>query len=242
MRRALLEERMAGHSDGHARLSPVGPSNEETHLRMLELGLEGSVCKRRDSRYVSGGRGQSWVKIKPQETCEAKIVGFKDGTGSNAGMVGAFKIELETGAETTCKVLTNQLRAAVTENPQSFLGRTIEVKHHGVQATGKVRHPQFLRFRDDKDNLTPRERQVAAALIASAEAPRTRERQVRQMTRPAQRRMRNYQAMGDAKLLKVRDELLYEGDAYSRAVESGSGNPAADLAVVQGLLRERGLG
>lgn len=222
-------------------LSPAGDASQEAHEKFLALGLEGSVCKHKDSPYRNG-RSPHWVKIKPQETIDAKIVGFKEGTGSNAGLAGAIKFELPGGVESTCKILDKQLRAAATEEPEMFIGRTIEVKHHGVQTSGKVRHPQFLRFRDDKDQLTEREIQVREAILQTAEPRQTRKAQAHEAIKEPTRRMRNYGAMGDAKLLDSRSSLeMQAGEAYERCIDRGSGNPDADLAVVRQLCEEKGL-
>jgi hypothetical protein len=35
------------------------------------------------------------------------------------------------------------------ENAAKMVGRRIEIKHHGATAHGRVRHPIFLRIRDD---------------------------------------------------------------------------------------------
>lgn len=54
-------------------------------------------------------------------------------------------------------------------------------------------------------------------------------------------RMRNYGAMGDAKLLACVDELANrEGDAYDRCVSKG-GDAAEDLAVARSVAQQRGL-
>ena len=47
--------------------------------------LEGVVAKRRDSRYRSGTRSSSWIKIKHQQMQEAVIVGWRSGQGQPVG-------------------------------------------------------------------------------------------------------------------------------------------------------------
>lgn len=241
-----LEDRVRQPSELlHVRLAPYGPSSQESHEAMLTLGLEGSVCKRKDSRYTSGARSPKWVKIKPQATADATVIGFKDGQNGFAGLVGAIEFRLPNGKESRCSGFDMGLRKLMTDNPERYIGRTIEVKHHGETAEGKLRHPQFSRFRDDLDNLSPRERQVEMALQATAGTQTPREKQIRRANMNPRAasgpKRRNYGAMGDAKLLKVRDELQYEGDAYERALERGSGDPAGDLVHVNELIQARGL-
>jgi hypothetical protein len=55
-------------------------------------------------------------------------------------------------------------------------------------------------------------------------------------------KMRNYRAMRDDNLLRARDELFEGGEAYDRCLERGSGDPAADRAVVEALIAERRIG
>lgn len=54
------------------------------------LGLEGVVAKERDSRYVEGRRSRAWIKLKHQRTQEVVVVGWRPGTGSAAGGIGAL--------------------------------------------------------------------------------------------------------------------------------------------------------
>jgi len=162
------------------------------------------------------------VKVKPQVTAEAKVIGFKPGKGSLAGMVGAFEVEmLDTGARTTVKCGTNERHRDVTANPERWLNVVIEVKHHGLGATGVPRHPQFLRRRDDRDAEAPVQRTVKEVRM-SAPSPR------------------NYGAMKDDKLLRVMQELENGGDAAERCKAKGF-SPADDLVRVRQIADSRGL-
>lgn len=51
-----------------------------------------------------------------------------------------------------CSGFSEEIRAYMTEHQEELIGKVIEVKGHEVmKKTGKVRHPRFLRFREDKD-------------------------------------------------------------------------------------------
>ena len=57
-----------------------------------ELGLEGIVAKRRDSRYVPGERSSSWLKLKLDRQQEFVIGGYRPGTnGIDALLVGYYE-------------------------------------------------------------------------------------------------------------------------------------------------------
>lgn len=225
-RRAILEALFDGPEFDHLRLSPVAPATQAQHEAFLELGLEGSVCKRTNGRYENR-RSAAWVKIKPQTSDEAKIVGFKPGKkgGQWDGKVGAFEVVmLASGARTTVKCGTNARHEEATDHPERWKNVVIEIKHHGLGKDGVPRHPQFLRRRDDR---------------SGAEAPEPTPRRAPKMSTG---RMRNYGAMGDAKLLRCIGELRSQkGDAYDRCVNGGSGTPEQDLAVAQEVALERDL-
>jgi ATP-dependent DNA ligase len=217
----------------------------DAHDRYLALGYEGTVAKRRTATYT-GGRAQSWLKIKPKETAEGEVIGFKDGTAGTAldGKVGAFRVRmLASGAETTVKCGTQARHEDATANPNNWLGVVIEISHHGIGDTGKPRHPSFVRRRDDHEGPqeTPRQRQVRLAMEAEKVSKKG------ERGEPKMGRMRNYAAMGDDKLVRVREELRagINGaggeDAYDRCMNGGSGEPVRDLAVVEQLMREKGL-
>ncbi len=56
---------------------------EDFQAAVIEQGLEGSVAKRRRSRYEPGIRSRSWLKVKARREQELVIVGYEPGTGSH---------------------------------------------------------------------------------------------------------------------------------------------------------------
>jgi len=59
-----------------------------------ELGLEGVMAKRLDSRYRPGKRSKDWVKVKNIRTQEVVIGGWTAGSGRRAGGIGALLLGL----------------------------------------------------------------------------------------------------------------------------------------------------
>ncbi|MFD7310459.1 non-homologous end-joining DNA ligase [Promicromonospora sp. NPDC059942] len=55
-----------------------------------ELGLEGVIAKRRDSRYAVGRRTRDWIKIKHARTQEVVVGGWRPGQGRRATTVGSL--------------------------------------------------------------------------------------------------------------------------------------------------------
>jgi len=239
-RRAILE---SANLDGYISRTDVFEATPRALQVALATGFEGVVCKQRDSVYVNG-RSPSWVKIKAEWTCEAMIVGWEVGTGSNAARLGALHVTLldendapkvgPDGKPVTTKVgggFTDAQRQEFaglkppTFTPQGWgAGTVIEIKHNGEMASGKVRHPTFVRLRNDKaPKPTPR-RQPAT--------PRT----------PAPGSwVRNYGAMGDAKLTQcIRELHLGSGDAVDRVNQKGGNvnfnlHRAIEAAVAKGI-------
>jgi bifunctional non-homologous end joining protein LigD len=70
--------------------SPVFEDGEKLLDYVREHGLEGVVAKQNASRYVEGGRGDTWVKTKIRLQDEYLVVGYTPGEGSRAGTFGAL--------------------------------------------------------------------------------------------------------------------------------------------------------
>lgn len=81
---ALVTER------GIVHVPPAGTDGPAAARTSAELGLEGVVAKRRESRYRPGRRSPSWLKIKHTSSVEVVVVGWKEGSGSRSGKVGAL--------------------------------------------------------------------------------------------------------------------------------------------------------
>jgi ATP-dependent DNA ligase len=202
-RRTLLEQ-ASWEFGTHVKLSPTIPAanGEAVLASLLDQGFEGLVAKRRSGRYINGRSGL-WEKCKPNYTADAIIVGFKPGTGSLTGRVGAFEIELldendkPNGVRTRVKCGTQERHDDATAHPERWLNHTIEITHLGLgESTGKPRSPNFSRRRDDRTPAPARKR--------TASTPTSPRREVKRMDGSSGR---NYGAMGDAKLLKCIREL-----------------------------------
>lgn len=247
-RRAILE---AGIQPGPiVQLSSYFPASPRAHQIAVSMGFEGSVVKLRDSRYANG-RSTAWLKIKPQESAEALVTGFKPGQGAFANMVGAIEFQMldDTASTDTpavgpdgkpvisrCSGFNMKVRKDMTDHPEKYLGEVIEIKHMGIQASGKPRHPQFGRMRKDRQVKAVTNTSGSGAPIQSAATSAPRQRRT-----PVGGWVRNYSAMGDAKLLGVIADLEGgRGDAAMRVAQKG-GDMALNLAKAKAVARERKL-
>lgn len=240
-RRAILD---AANFDSYVSRTDVFPATPRALQVAIATGFEGVVCKMRDSVYTNG-RSSAWVKIKAEWTVEALVMGWEAGTGSNANRLGALNVMLldendiavagpngkpiktKVGSGFTDAVRDEFAHVAEPHLPQAWEDTIIEVKHNGVMSSGKVRHPSFVRRRDDKSPARPK--RTAAATAAPPRTPK-----------PGAW-VRNYGAMGGAKLLNVIAELEGgRGDAVQRVNQKG-GDIQYNLARAKEAARSKGL-
>ena len=141
-----------------------------------ELGLEGVVAKRRDSRYRSGTRSSSWIKIKNQRMQEAVIVGWRPGKGNRSGNVGSLLLAMPEGdgwryigrvgtgfTDRVVRDLTERLKAIERKTAPLEVPRDVarearwvspklvgEVTYSEWTGDGHLRHPVWRGLRPDK--------------------------------------------------------------------------------------------
>lgn len=119
---------------------------EQWAQEIMAEGGEGLIIKPLDGKYEKK-RSYSWLKIKGEHSIDAVITGTEEGTGKYAGKVGAVMINYNGVEVRVGSGLTDGIRELQDEQ---LIGRMIEVKYHEVTPDGSLRHPRFVRFRDDK--------------------------------------------------------------------------------------------
>ena len=162
----------------------------------LASGFEGVIGKRADSRYEAGRRSAAWVKIKPMQSAEFVIGGYTKGKGSRAPLgallVGywdkkrlRFASHVGSGFdESTLAQLKERLaplkRATCPfdeqpelPNPTTWVEPKLvaEVRFHSWTEDDHLRHPIFLRLRDDVDSKSVRAPSRSALRRAGALPP-----------------------------------------------------------------------
>lgn len=129
---------------------------------LLDAGLEGGMIKLKTSQYVANPnvRSGGWFKVKRMSTGDFYIIGSNPGKGRNEGKVGSLKLAYRGYAgedvycadmrgfdDATMEMLTNPDTGEVKDE---YLGRVVELMAQGRTKNERLRHPHFIRWRDDK--------------------------------------------------------------------------------------------
>ena len=172
-RKSLLRDVLPG--TGPVRYSDHIPEQGEAMFRhIVGLGLEGVVAKRADSMYV-GGRSRSWLKVCTVHTADFAIHGFTEPDAGRAGFGALHLAFMEDGAfvyagrvgtgfsSSRLDELGKLLRSLPPAEPPAGAqlagsGRhhwvapklVAEVRYKEITEAGVLRHPSFLRLREDK--------------------------------------------------------------------------------------------
>ena len=172
----VLSAAQAG-SQSRIRLSAhVLGDGEQFFARACELGVEGAVSKRADSRYVSG-RGRSWLKVKCVQRQEFVIGGFSEPRGARnhlgarllgvqekdglqyAGKVGTGFTERSLAELQRKLIPLERERPPFVAPPRGAEARGVhwvepklvaEVEFTERTRDGMIRHPTFRGLREDK--------------------------------------------------------------------------------------------
>jgi DNA ligase-1 len=117
-------------------------------------GYEGIMIKAVDAPYECK-RSSFWMKWKPTITVDLNIIGFEEGTGRNAGRLGAIICE---GVDNERNIRVNVGSGLSDANRDEYwlarndlVGRVVEVQADAVtqnqDGTYSLRFPRFVRFR-----------------------------------------------------------------------------------------------
>jgi DNA ligase-1 len=135
---------------------------EEGQVRFKQInadavagGYEGLLIKDPNAVYECK-RSVAWLKKKPVISVDLKVIAVEEGTGKNAGVLGALVCEgNDHGKAIKVNVgsgLTDVQRKEMWNNQQDVIGQTVEILADAVTISQdsniySLRFPRFLRFR-----------------------------------------------------------------------------------------------
>jgi len=133
--------------------------NNEEELRSfysscLDENYEGVMLKDVKAKY-QWKRSSAILKLKPVATEEGVIVSwYKAGASTKrAGQFGGFLVITPNGAITRVGGgYTDKIKNEINKDPDSYIGKIVECEHQPpILASGALRFPVFIRFRDESD-------------------------------------------------------------------------------------------
>lgn len=142
---ASLEEVEAACKTWGIEFAPylVSPHNEWPPP--IKLGAEGWMFK--------DGNLLNWQKYKTESTIDLIIDRFTDGDGKYLGLIGSIVCRTTEGhIVANASGMSDEERVDMTLNEEKYLGAVVELEYQYVGSRGRLRHPRFVRFRDDKSS------------------------------------------------------------------------------------------
>ncbi|WP_290596893.1 MULTISPECIES: non-homologous end-joining DNA ligase [unclassified Archaeoglobus] len=171
-RKKVLDEVME-NSERIMKTDFINKKGEELYRKVIEIGLEGVVAKKKDSRYQIGKRSKFWRKIKKRNTADCVIVGWLEGEGEREESFGSlilavysdgkFKHVGQVGTGFDREFMdwfSKKLHEIEIGKPHFEMEKkgvhwvkpvyVCEVEFLELTEDQKLRSPVFLRLRDDK--------------------------------------------------------------------------------------------
>jgi DNA ligase-1 len=120
------------------------------HDEFVLEGMEGAMIKDLDAPYKFG-RGPEVMKLKAFHDADLQVLGLQEGTGKHSGKLGSVLVSYNGVDVQVGSGFSDELREAIWDKPDDFVGRTIEVRYQEVTPDGSLRFPTFVCFRNDRD-------------------------------------------------------------------------------------------
>lgn len=104
-------------------------------------------------------RTKNLIKVKKFYTYDLKCTGVEEGTGKHKGRLGAIIVDFKGNPVGVGSGFTDELRESIWKNPDSIIGKIIEVKYKEVtknKDTGveSLQFPVFVSIRKDKEEIS----------------------------------------------------------------------------------------
>jgi ATP-dependent DNA ligase len=159
-RREALEKIVALMPMDGVLLAPISPSGRALWQVVNNLGLEGLIAKRADSRYQRR-RSQDWIKIKATKRVSVLVGGYDPGSGDRADTFSNLHMKLvgqdgqlvavgKVGSGFSDRA-ARQIKELLVHHKHPIV---IDVEYLEVTPHGSLRMPVFKGLRTDVDALS----------------------------------------------------------------------------------------
>lgn len=165
----------------YIKVNPYIINGKEQFLdNILKAGKEGIVLKKRSSLYLPGKKPKwDWVKIKQSDEDDVIIMGFAPAKQKYSGtsyethpywingepvskffymgwigsiIYGKYNAQTNTLVEIgQCSGMSESQRQQFTDNPDTYIGRVMQIKFMEKTNAGKNRHANFVAIHPDKN-------------------------------------------------------------------------------------------
>ena len=142
-RRRALEVTLPTVAGASVGLIEVFDADPDVHARLLTLGFEGSVLKRRDGRYLPGRRSRAWRKLKTSSSSPAVVEVAAVDRGSGIVERVGCRVADAPDQLTWAIVWGHGLRAELTHDPASAIGRDATVAYTHRTVAGALREARL---------------------------------------------------------------------------------------------------
>ena len=114
----------------------------------LSRGYEGMMARNKNSLYKYKNRSYDLQKVKRFIDDEFEIIGGKDGTGRESGLI-IFKCKTECGLEFDVRPMgSHDVRAKMFEKLDTYIGKELTVRYQELTDDGRPRFPVGVSVRD----------------------------------------------------------------------------------------------
>lgn len=153
----FIDARRADFLNEYNKEKLLGVLLEQYSARAIEIGVKAIT----EGWVLKDGNLIGWKKCKKENTLDVFIVDYIQGKGKYTGQVGSLvcavcNMERPPKKIEICSVggFNDEIRLWLTQMfngwANQIIGQVIEITYQCVLSKGRLRHPRFVRFRDDK--------------------------------------------------------------------------------------------
>jgi len=127
----------------------------DVYNHCLASGCDGVMIKQKSGPYECK-RSKYWLKLKPHNEMDCKIVAVKEGKGKYRGMVGSIGVVIPLPGNkwservTYVSGLDDHQREKLWAKKKELIGSLAEVRYREITKVNRLKEPRLSRLRTDK--------------------------------------------------------------------------------------------